>query len=316
MAIQRRLPKSNETTERALTSAKAKNDSLKSGEKFLTTPTETRLNIIQPAYHNAMKARDNALALQAGSTSLVNKAAATARLFVNHFIQVFNLGVARGKYAKADRAYYELDVNSESVPPLGKEQDITTWGTRIVEGDADRVTAGGADMVNPTAEEVGTAVDDFNDKNSDQSTKKDAYDAAQEAIIALNDEAQKVVRKVWDEIDTYYNEEEPSSKRRKAREWGVVYVSDIMLTFNFTVTDSINHLPLADVLVELPDTGTSATSDGLGKAQLKSTITDEATFRFSHPNCITKEQTITLTAGQLVFDIAVELVSEGTINPN
>jgi hypothetical protein len=36
----------------------------------------------------------------------------------NHFIQVFNFGVARTLFDRSDRAYYGLDVNRADVPPL------------------------------------------------------------------------------------------------------------------------------------------------------------------------------------------------------
>ena len=41
---------------------------------------------------------------------------------------------------------------------------------------------------------------------------------------ALNGEADAVIKKIWDEIETYFNEEAPSSQRQSARELGVKYV--------------------------------------------------------------------------------------------
>ncbi|MEO5569916.1 MAG: hypothetical protein ABIT08_08305 [Bacteroidia bacterium] len=44
--------------------------------------------------------------------------------------------MARGKYPKAIRAHYLIDVNSDAVPPLVTETDITLQGQRIKDDDS------------------------------------------------------------------------------------------------------------------------------------------------------------------------------------
>ena len=72
---------------------------------------------------------------------------------------------------------------------------------------------------------------------------------------AQRPEADAVVEKVWDEVETFYNEETPASIRRKAREWGIIYVSDIQLTFNIHAKDSVSNNPIEAVVCELTETG-------------------------------------------------------------
>ena len=92
MAISRRLPQSDEARDKALTQAKVKNDSIPVANQFLTAPTKTRLNASQPLFRVAMQNRGNALAAQAGATTGVYDAFAKTKMFISHFIQVFNLG--------------------------------------------------------------------------------------------------------------------------------------------------------------------------------------------------------------------------------
>lgn len=308
MGIKRQLPRGDQERDRALFMGKERKDTVTPADMAITPATEARLDVIQPAFKAKLLARGVALSIQSASTTGVDAAKALAKMFTSHFIQVFNLGVHRGVYPKADRAYYQLDVNSDGVPPLSNEQEVLQWGERISSGDSPRVAAGGAAMSNPTKGEVAAKVSDFKTKNDDQANKKTAFDQSQEAVEALHDEADKVIKKIWDEVETFYNEEEPPSKRRKAREWGVVYVSDIKLTFNFTVKDSATNNPVETVNCELTQTGNHVITDALGKATMQSHISDEATFHFSNAGYVTQEIILDISSGDLVFDVDVALV--------
>lgn len=296
MSIRRRLPQSDEQRVRAINSAKNKMDNPGPDGNFLTTPTQTRLDDIYTNFNEAKNEAALALGNQAESTEDVVPKKLNAAKFVSHFIQVFNLGVSRGRYPKAHRAYYQLDINSEAVPPLTSEADITLWGQHIAEGDALRTGVGGDDMENPTAVEVAAAVLLFTNANTGQSTLKDTYDDMLEAIDALRPEADGVIKKVWDEVETFYNEEEAASKRRNAREWGVIYVSDIPLTFHITVTDGNTSLPLEGVLVEMLETGNDVTTNSAGQADLVSNISAEVcTLQFTKAGYGTHMEQVTLT---------------------
>ena len=309
MAISRKLPGSDQTREKGLTQAKTKNDSIAAASQFLTAATKTRLNAIQPAFKTAMQNRGNALATQAGATLGVTDAFVKTKMFISHFFQVFNLGVFRGKYLQQHRAFYQLDVTSDSLPPLNTQQDVALWGQRIQTGDAARTAAGGVPMANPSAAEVATEVTDFITKNTGQSTLKDDYDNKQQAVAALHDESDKVIKKVWDEVDTFYNEEEMTSKRRKCREWGVVYVSDVALTFNLTALNTANNKGIENVIVLLLETGNTITTNPEGKAVIVSTIVDEATFRFTHPDFAPQDIVLALPSGTTTFEVKALMVA-------
>ena len=303
MSVSRRLPQSDASRSKALTKAKSKQDSIPAANQFLTPNTVLRLDAAQPLFKAAMQNRGIALAKQVDATSEMSQSFLQSRMYVSQFFQVFNLGVVRGKYPMSHRAYYQLDTSSDSVPSLTTHQDVAFWGENIETGDAARVSAGGEPMANPSAAEVKVKVDVFIANNNDQSVLKDAYDSEQEAVSALHEETDRVIKKVWDEVETNYNEEENSSKRRKCREWGVVYVSDVEHTFNIDVLDLASNDGIDNAIIVLLETGnTTGTSNG-GRALLKSTIVDEATFRFTHPNYQTLDITVNMPTGVTTFDV-------------
>jgi hypothetical protein len=306
----RRLPISDEGRLRALNAAKRKNDSIPLVDQFLTAQTKTRLDTQQPLFQTAMQKRSNALAEQGGSTALVNTAFTGGYNYISHFIQVFNFGIVRGKYPANHRAFYNLDISSDKLPVLRSEEDIATWGMRISEGDAARVAAGGVAMANPSAVEVAAALASFNTENTSQSGLKDAYDTAQEVVEVLREEADGVIKRVWNEVETFYSEETPASKRRNAREWGIVYLSDIELTFSFHITEITpeGSRGIVNAQIELVETGNDVQTDEAGRNQMKSKISDEATFKVTATGYQEKEVVVDLTTGAREFTVDVVLV--------
>lgn len=267
--ISRRLPNSNKTRNEALQNAKSKKDSLPPVVP-LSPDTITRLDAIEPAYKaaiNDVKVKEAELGMK---TAEKNQAASTARLFISNFIQTFNNGVATGIFPKAHRAYYNLDQNSSAVPYLGSEQALKTVGQAIIDGDANRIAAGGAPMAIP---DIGMVTDKFNTfmgKASEHSNLADALDMAQEAVAALNAEADGVVKKVWDEVETYYNEEDKESQRANAREWGVVYITvgAVPATVTVSLQEKGTGTPLeGDVYLDGPDLTIAVDASGTASAE-------------------------------------------------
>jgi len=148
-----------------------------------------------------------------------------ARMYVSHFIRVFNLGVAREVYPASARAFYGLDISQEDLPPLVAEADVIHWGDNIETGDAARIAAGGAPMSNPTAAEVKTKISLLKELRIQQSEKKENYDKEQEDVETMRPTVDELIRDAWDEVQFHFRKSTDPSRRRKCAEWGVVYVS-------------------------------------------------------------------------------------------
>jgi len=224
MGMLRRIdPISTEKVESALISAKRKLDTIAPANVPLTAATTTRLNNMSASLAAAILERTVAKALY--NTNTPKKAALRedCLLLVSHFIQVFNFCVARKKFKPSDRALFELDIESNALPEMITDFDLIMWAKNLIKGEANRIAAGHAPMSNPDIGEVQAAYELFKDSFALQSNLKDALDIKQEAVVALMPQAKRVVKKVWDELETFYNEHTHESMRNKCREWGVVY---------------------------------------------------------------------------------------------
>jgi hypothetical protein len=307
MSISRKLPGSNKGRDKALKALKEKDDSLALADKVINAPTRTRLGVIQPLYRGGMQAIGVALSDQADSSATVETQKQIAKMHNSHFIQAFDNGALRGDFSKAHRAHYSLPVGNTTLPRMVTEQEILQVGDNLVSGDATRIVAGGAAMSNPTIAAVQTVVGNFRTSNTAQSNFKDAYDNKLQAVDAMNTEADGVIKKGWDEVETFYNEEPAPSMRRKAREHGVIYISDISLTFNVHIVNNADGTAIENATCELVETGNERTSDPLGNLVITSNITDEATFSAAHSDFVPKEVIVTLPDGQTVFSVEIRM---------
>lgn len=206
--LERRLPTSNEKRKIAIDDAKAKNDSLPPGTQIITTPTKNRLNSMHTAYNTLIAGLENAHYESTQATSAKNKAQDAAHLWTSHYYQALNNAIARGDYPAEVRPLFHLDVISEAVPLMESEDMVKLWGERVSSGETAMIAAGHPAMPYPSEPDVKIKVDDYKAKLIVQSTKMDATDTAQEALDAQNSEADKVIKKVWDEVETRENKME------------------------------------------------------------------------------------------------------------
>ena len=229
-------------------------------DKFTDTPVPLRaltqaefdaMVAVRTPWKAATDAEAVALNAQLSATNRADELAEELDKLISHFIQVFNLAVDRNYFPVAARAFYKLDANSDKTPIINSHADRLTWAQNIITGEAARAAAEGPGtpatldsglrldegihmdsnvggykpMALPSADEVAAALALYKPAHKAASDAKDAYDRAQEAVKNLRPAADAQIRDQWDAIEYFFRKEEPASLRRKAREWGVVYVS-------------------------------------------------------------------------------------------
>lgn len=309
MALTRRLPNSDVTRMIALDAGKTKKDITAPADVVFTANTVTRIDTTQPLLKQKMQERGNTLQAQSNATAAKDAAMEKSKMFISHFFQSFNNGVARGVFPASHRAFFQLDVNSDSVPQMNTEAEVNLWGDRLIEGDAERITAGGSAMAMPSTVEVTTEVNSYKTLNADQSTLKDAYDNAQEAVSDMRPEVDSLILRMWNEVETAFDDEPIESKRRKAREWGVVYVSTQKATITGLVTDSASGDPLQNVNVALVESEEVVQTDEEGRYTLKTSYTGEGTLEFALDGYTTQTFPVTIEeGGELTQDVSLVAV--------
>lgn len=305
MAVQRKLPQTDESRKIALDKAKTKKDNVADPELIIKADTIVRLDTTQPLFKTNLQNRDVALTEQGTATATKDLAIADLKMNNSHFLQVFNFGVERGVFPKEHRPFYHLDINSNALPQMITDAEIIQTGEWIVDGDPLRIAAGGTAMAMPTVAQVGTKLTAAKNAIVAQSTKKDAYDAAQEVVSGMRTDADKLILRIWDEVETSYNDEPIESKRRHSREWGVVYISTRSATISGTVTNQDTGNPIELVNVALLETGNIIQTDAHGKYTLVTNFAGEGNLEFTLDGFVPQTIPITLEEGGTLIQDAV-----------
>jgi len=222
----RRLPKSNAARTKALTAAKERMDVTPAANIPLSAATQAKLTSQQPVYVAKNTLVANALQAQTSLTAQVVEARNMASIFIKHFVEAMFNAIKRGKFENNVKAFYQIDLSSDVLPDMRSDENIHLWAKNIADGEIARIAAGGQAITFPSIAEVNNVTGNFKNLNLQQSLAKDGYDNAQGDLNALNDDTDKLILKIWNEVETAYNEGDLPNMRRKARQWGVVYVNE------------------------------------------------------------------------------------------
>lgn len=266
-------PETNAQREASLRNAKIRKDSVPPPPEIPFMPgTITKLDIFQPAYHAKYLAVSSAKNVLTTLTSQITQARKLAVYNEQDFIDNLNKGIRRGLIQASRRSLYQIDVNDNTLPYIGSENDITIWGNNINDGEAARLLIPGEVPVTfPSVDDVNTALGNFTSINLNQANAKDNLNIAQEALETENIEADKFILKLWNEIETAFDTGNKPSMRARAREWGVVYVpspgeapspDEFSIMGKITVQGSNAPVNEAEILVV--ETATTVLSDSAG----------------------------------------------------
>lgn len=147
----------------------------------------------------------------------------TARLYISHFIQVLNLAVVRNEVRKEHKLFYGLAPDDFAVPDLTSEKHILVWGERLIEGERERLSHGGAPIYNPTIAKVSVHYDIFKDAYREQQNYKLNTTRSQSGLDALREEADRIILDLWNQVEAYYAALPPAERLARCQTYGIVY---------------------------------------------------------------------------------------------
>jgi hypothetical protein len=201
-------------------------------QRLITTAQFASLDLTLPASSYSVYKRDvgesaTARALQADLTGQHDTANTVLAQLVSHFIQVFNMAVGRGVFAASDPAFYGLDVSRSDVPPLVTHADIQQWAEKLVDGETARLDAhpGAIPMALPSAVEVAAALLALGNLEQTQSEAKGVYPLEQGDVEADTGPIDALILDLSDTIEFNLRALAGPTRRRRAREWGIVYLT-------------------------------------------------------------------------------------------
>ncbi len=304
--LSRFIPDSNILRNQVLTDAFNQKTAVGPGGDIFTPATSNRLDNIQPSFKiklDDVRVQEEALG---NLTTLKGEVTGKLHMHCSHFIQVFNFAVERGVFTKDDRLYYGLDKETGKLPPMDTEDDLKDVAQQLISGEANRIAAGGAPMSNPSIADIVPINTSFNQLVTDHQTAALKLIITQNKLDELVIEADKVIKKIYDEAEANYNELEPATQREACRQWGVIYQTvgdNTLVTIQVKQADGT---PATGVEVKLVEaSGKKLITDAAGEVVFDTKVVGPATIEVrlipgskAKPNAeqkITIQETIPMT---------------------
>ena len=220
----RRLPNTDNSRLKALTSAKNKGKSLTPMDLAFKQGTFQRVRSFLPKWEKAITEHKVTYDIQIKNNKEYLKKLKKVKLYISHFIQVINMAIIRGELQTSIRACYGIEEDNSRLPSLSTELDVIDLGKSLIEGAMKRKMRGKTPITNPTIALVKVHYDNFIEAYKFQKMLQKNHTRALNNLAELRAEADDIILNVWNEVEDAYNELPEDLKREKAQEYGLAYV--------------------------------------------------------------------------------------------
>ena len=145
----RRLPNTDAARIRAMKIALEKGRDVPPNKMPFSGKLLVKLQKFLPQYENMIQLQRQSYAAQYDKNRDYSEIVRKARLYLTHFVKVMNMAIFRGELSPEIRSFYGLATNESTVPSLNTENELISWGKRIIEGEEFRIRKGGSPITNP-----------------------------------------------------------------------------------------------------------------------------------------------------------------------
>jgi hypothetical protein len=219
----RRLPNTDTARIRAMKIALKKGQDLPPHKLSFSSKTVASLQKFLPHFENNIQYYRHSVNVQTTKSKDFNEILWKARVYLTHFIRVMNMAIYRGDLPSETRTYYGMSTNESTVPSLNSENELVSWGKRIIEGEEFRIRKGGNPITNPTIAVVKVRYENFLQAlYSHNIQAKKTFDFM-EKNSALRREADEIILQIWNEVEKSHNDLPEDIRKIKNEEYGLVY---------------------------------------------------------------------------------------------
>ena len=219
----RRLPNTDTARIKAMKIALEKGRELHPSKLAFSSKTIVNLQRFLPQFDHNLQLYRQALASQNKKSKDYSESLRKARIYLTHFIRVMNMAIFRGDLPAETRAFYGLATDESTVPSLTTENELMSWGKRIIEGEQFRIKKGGSPITNPTIAVVKVRFENFLESWNYQNTlAKSTFDYTEKNYY-LRKEADEIILQLWNEVENTHNTLPEEIRKTMNEEYGLVY---------------------------------------------------------------------------------------------
>lgn len=220
----RRLPNTDAARLRALKKALEKGKETPPFHMAFSQKNLVRLEGFLPHFIHNISLRQQVMSSQSDKSKEYQDTARKARMYISHFLRVMNMAIIRGELQPETRTYFNIPVDDPTVPSIATENELLSWGKRVIDGEDIRKKRGLTPITNPSIAVVKVWYDQFVDihrfqKNLDRRSSDYANKTA-----SLRKEANDLISDIWNDVESSLSGLPEEKRRREAEKYGLVYV--------------------------------------------------------------------------------------------
>lgn len=219
----RRLPNTDQARLRALRTAIQQSEKQNYNEQIIAYKCLHDAKSYLGIFEKQLAQYQQTLESQVSANKRYQQIVHNARLYVSHFIQVFNLSVIRGDIKKEHKLFYQLDPNVHTVPDLSTETSLLHWGKCIIDGENERIRNGGLPIYNPAIAKVKVHYEVFKEYKSTQKLYQNTTTRNWEELVNLREKGDKIILDIWNQVELKFKDEKPYQRLIKCQEFGLIY---------------------------------------------------------------------------------------------
>ena len=146
-----------------------------------------------------------------------------AKMYVSHFLTVFNMCVKRGEMRAADRAFYSIPEDSGELPDMSSDISVIRCCENTIRGEKSRISKGGIPIYNPTIAKVSVHYELFKELYDKQCELRQLTDETLLVVSLMRPQVDEVILDVWNSIESYFSDLSGEKKLKACREYGLIY---------------------------------------------------------------------------------------------
>lgn len=234
----RRLPNTDAARIRAMRIALEKGRDVPPIKMAYSPKMIVSLQRFLPQFENMISLQRQSYASQNSKSKEYMEIVRKARVYLTHFIRVMNMAIYRGDLPVETRAFYGLATNESTIPSLNTENELISWGKRIIEGEEYRIRKGGSPITNPTIAVVKVRYNNFLEAWNFQKTLAKRTLDYTEKNCQMRKEADELIASIWNEIENTHSNLPEEKRLTESETYGIVYFYRKNELNRFTSTDA------------------------------------------------------------------------------
>ena len=219
----RRLPNTDAARIRAMKTAFQMGQKLPPNRLAFSSKLLVELRRLLPLFENGIRHYRYSVNIQNSKSKDYSETMRKARMYLTHFIKVMNMAVTRGDLPPEARTFYGMNTDDTTVPQLISENELVSWGKKVIEGEESRVRNGGCPITNPTIAVVKVWYENFLHILHYNNTQAKRFNDILEKNNSFRKEVDSLIFELWNEVERTHAAYSEDARKAMNEEYGLVY---------------------------------------------------------------------------------------------